>query len=525
MKRQGVSFWKRLAQEERGQALVIVAFSTMGFIGLAGISVEASHGYLAYERLVASTNAAALAGAQAMPDTTTAAANVTAYSSVAGNKNVDPVLQNVQVTTTFLCLTTVTSTLKTPCETSNGNSGGYNALKVTQTAQVPSWFAGLFGIHFFNISASATASMRGGQANAWNIAIILDATGSMGDPDSGKQCSGTQESCALQGVQALLGDLYPCSPGQTCSSGATYVDDVSLYVFPPVLSSTASKDYCSGGTSPSHEYYEVSGLPSTWTYQVVPYSNDYRTNDAATNLSTSSYIVKATGYSGTSCSGIDATGGAGTYYAQVIYQAQSDLIAQQTANPGSKNAMIILSDGNATATVSTSSSGTYVYSSSTSGGQHPTTTYTYISSTSDLQPSSTNGLNGIPANNPTSPAYPSAVGECGQAVLAAQAAATAGTTVYTIGYGSPNTGSSANCGSDQSYSATVTTNGGSWAPGDSPCKALAAMASAPINFFSDDGDGCVAAVPSNAALTTLTSIFTQITSTFSTPILIPNGTT
>jgi len=513
MKRHGVSFWKRLAQEERGQALVIVALSAMSFVGLAGISVEASHGFFAYERLVASTNAAALAGAQAMPDTTTAAANVTAYSSVAGNKNVDPVLQNVQVTTTFLCLNTVTSTLKTPCQTSNGGSGGYNALQVTQTAQVPSWFAGLFGIHFFNISASATASMRGGQANAWNIAIILDATGSMGDPDSGAQCSGTQESCALQGVQALLGDLYPCSPGQTCSSSTTYVDDVSLYVFPPMLSSTASKDYCSGGTIPTHEYYEVSSLPSTWTYQVVPYSNDYRTNDAATSLNTSSYIVKATGYSGSSCAGIDPTGGAGTYYAQVIYQAQSDLIAEQTANPGSKNAMIILSDGNATATVTCTGMGGC------------STTNKTISSSSDLQPSSTNSLNGVPWNNPTSYTYPSRNGECGQAVVAAQAAATAGTAVYTIGYGSPNTGSSANCGSDQTYSATVTTNGGSWAPRDSPCQALAAMASAPINFFSDDGDGCVATVPSNANLTTLTAIFHQISSTFSTPILIPNGTT
>ena len=34
--------------------------------------------------------------------------------------------------------------------------------------------------------------------------------------------------------------------------------------------------------------------------------------------------------------------GGGTYYAQVIYQAQADLAAQQAANPGSRNAMIIL---------------------------------------------------------------------------------------------------------------------------------------------------------------------------------------
>ena len=40
-------------------------------------------------------------------------------------------------------------------------------------------------------------------------------------------------------------------------------------------------------------------------------------------------------------------GGAGTYYAGVIYEAQSSLIAQSTANPNTKNVMVILSDGDA----------------------------------------------------------------------------------------------------------------------------------------------------------------------------------
>jgi Flp pilus assembly protein TadG len=527
MRRQASWFWIRLVHREHGQAAVIFAFSIVAFLGLAGVSVEAGHGYYAYEKLVASTNAAALAGAQGMPNTTTASANVTAYSSAAGSKNALPMLQNVQVNTTFLCLNTVTSTLKTACETSTGGSGGYNALQVKQTAQVPSWFAGMFGINLFNISATATASMRGGTTSAWNIALILDATHSMSDPDSGAQCSGTQESCALLGMQALLGDLYPCALGQTCSSsGSTYVDDVSLYIFPPMTTATAPDDYCSGGSPSSvqHGYYVVptlSAASTPYTYQITTYANNYKTTDTASGLYTSSNVVAASGYSGTSCTGVDPIGGAGTYYAQAIYKAQSDLAAQATANAGSLNAMIILSDGNATATVSTSSSGTYVYSSTTTGGSHPTTTYTYISSTSDLQPSSANSLNGIPANNPSSPTYPSAVGECGQAVLAAQAAANAGTRVFTIGYGSETSG----CSSDATYSASVTTNGGSWAAGDSPCQALAAMASAQANFFSDDGDGCQATVPSNQSLTTLTAIFHQITANLTNPRLIPNGTT
>ncbi len=114
------------------------------------------------------------------------------------------------------------------------------------------------------------------------------------------------------------------------------------------------------------------------------------------------------------------------------------------------------------------------------------------------------------------------MGECGQTVLAAQAAANAGTQVYAIGYGAETSGG---CTSDKTYSATVTTNGGSWKAGDQPCQALAAMASAQANFYSDDADGCAATDTSNASITKLTAIFQAITSGLTSPRLIPNGTT
>ena len=52
---------------------------------------------------------------------------------------------------------------------------------------------------------------------------------------------------------------------------------------------------------------------------------------------------------GSGCNGLSAPGGQGTYYAQVIYTAQAALAMQQASNPTSKNIMIILSDGDATA--------------------------------------------------------------------------------------------------------------------------------------------------------------------------------
>jgi Flp pilus assembly protein TadG len=509
---------------ERGQALVLLAVGITAFIGLAGVSIETAHAYYAYEQLEQSTNAAALAGAQALPNQTLAVTYADQYSSatisgVAG-LNSTSILTNAQLSAVPVCSTTVSTTLKIACLTPSGvvSSSGTNAMKVTQTASVPSWFAGMFGIKTFNLSYSAMAAMNGGMAKPWNIAIILDTTNSMSHPDSGNQCSGTQISCALKGVQSLLENMYPCEMGQTCASG-TPVDSVSLYVFPPVLASTAGKDYCSGGSgNPTHEYYEVPTLPNgtnsktvangtqDWTYQIITYSNDYQTSDSATlpaTLNPASNIVIATGYT-KSCSGIQAPGGAGTYYAQVITQAASDLATQKTNNPGSQNAMIILSDGDATACA------TNAY---TSGGA--------CSSASDLEPSATNSLNGLTTNTTTekSYTYASALGECGQAVQAAQTAASNGVQVFTIGYGAETSG----CASDATYSASISTPNGTWQKGGSPCQALADMASAADNFYSDDGDGCQATTSTNTSVTQLTAIFQHITEHLTSPRLIPPG--
>jgi len=366
------------------------------------------------------------------------------------------------------------------------------------------------------LAYTAEAAMAGGSNAPWNIAIIQDTTSSMNDNDSGDQCNGTQITCSLQGIQALLNDLYPCGIGQSCTTSTTYVDSVSLFVFPAVTGATAKDDSTCPTVDPTIVAYTFpdppsnTTLPTADTYQVVGFANNYKTTDAATSLNQAAGIVIAAGDSGQSkCTGITAPGGEGTYYAQVLYAAQAALLVQQAANPGSQNAIIMLTDGDATACASNAN-----------------TTAGACNTKSQLMASegTLNGT-GTKTSNPSgyqSPTYPSALGECGQAVLAAQAAANAGTTVYTIGYGSPTSGG---CLTDATYSASVSTNGGSWAPGDQPCKAIAAMASSETNFYSDDGDGCEATAPTNQNLTKLTAIFRAIVDNMSSPRLIPNGTT
>jgi hypothetical protein len=216
------------------------------------------------------------------------------------------------------------------------------------------------------------------------------------------------------------------------------------------------------------------------------------------NAPTSQIVDAAGGDSG--CNGISAPGGYGTYYAQAIYAAQAALVAQAASYPGSQNAMIILSDGDATACAT---------SANTKAGG--------CSSKADIVAQS-GTLNGTGTD--TTVTYPSALGECGQAVVAAQAATAAGTQVYTIGYGAETSG----CTTDGSYSASPTTpsGAGAWSAGHSPCEALAAMASNLANFYSDDGDGCVST--DHKTTTQLTSIFQNITAGLTVPRLVPNGT-
>ncbi len=516
MKRIGKLFGRRFLKNQRGQAAVAVMITATTMMALAAASIETGHVYYAYQKLVASTNAAVMAGASAMPNTTTAKTMVTQYSSQSGQLNANTMLTNDAATPTFECLSTVSNSLNVPCQTSTGGTGGYNALAVTQTATVPLWFGGLVGMKQMNMSYTAQAAMAGGQNSPWNIAIIQDTTASMNDNDSGDQCNGTQITCSLLGIQALLNDLYPCGLGQTCTTSTTYVDSVSLFVFPAVTGTTASKDSTCPTTDPTIVAYTFpdppsnTTLPTADTYEVVSFANNYKTTDAATTLNQAAPIVVAAGDSGQSnCTGIKAPGGEGTYYAQVIYAAQTALLAQQASNPGSQNAIILLTDGDATACAS---------NANTTAGACNTSSQ-LVASEGTL-----NGT-GTKTSNPTgyeSYTYPSALGMCGQAVLAAQAAANAGTTVYTIGYGSLTSGG---CLSDKTYSTNVSTKGGSWGPGDQPCAAIAAMASTTSNFYSDDADGCEATAPSNQNLTKLTAIFRAIVDNMGEPRLIPTGTT
>jgi hypothetical protein len=463
-------------------------------LAFAGFVIDAGRLYISYNELQSSTNAAALAGAQALPSSS-AAAVATSFSGVSGALNAKPNLPNVTMASGYpdtWCDSTSPLLTGIAC----GTPALANAIRVKQQVTVPLTFLRLVGIGSFTITATATAAAKGSTNGPFNVAILVDTTDSMSDTDSDSNCASTRLNCALAGVQTLLNELSPCSASlSSCgaitanASGgggnvAKAVDKVSLFAFPAVSTTSAKADY-NGGTLTTEAY--ATPFPATSTYQIVNFSSDYRSSDSAASLYGSSNLAEAVGTS-KSKGNMQAKGGYGTYYAQAIYQAQAALAAAASAN--TQNVLIILSDGNATS-----------------------------------KPGD------IPGASTTKPTYPSAFYQCQQAIAAAKAATAAGTWVYAVAYGAEASG----CLSDNTAcggSGALGTDGDcvpkgfATAPAITPCTTMQGMASDATKFFSDykatgSSGTCVAA---SRPTSSLNQIFTDIGGDLTLARLIPNGT-
>jgi hypothetical protein len=496
MNRNSDLFIRRAHKNQRGQVVVLTVMSMAAIFAMVALVFDVGVINYSMNQLQASTQAATFAGAYAMVQngataaTTTAAA--TTYSGLAGNKNAHANLPGVAFVAGYpklYCSTKVQSAYGVQCY---GGGGTYNALIVEQTVTVPLIFASLFGKSSLTLTSTATASMKG-LATPYNVVILMDTTSSMNDIQSYPDCKTAAITCALQGVQIFLQDLSPCPPTLTTCGAATpnasggganvanSVDRVSLLAFPPVLATTANKDYTCGSGAPTPEPY-ATPFPGTSTYQIVNFSSDYRLSDSAATLNSASDIVKAVGY-GATAGCMQAEGGEGTYYAQAVAQAQAYLVAEQALFPGSKNVLIILSDGSANATCSG------VGNPCPSG---PMTGASTTAATGAYPPESTKQ-------------------QCHQAIAAAQAAWTAGTIVYAVNFGAEATG----CTYDSPTIAPCQTMlemayNGTWAAGDTT-----------NYYFSDDGAG---ACTTTRTTSTLNQIFADIAGDLTVPKLIPNGT-
>ena len=485
---------RRNWSDDEGQALVWFAFLVFLFIGMSGIVLDLGRGLLVKRQLQASADAAALAAAATLPNPTYASVGQT-YSAAQGSRNETAGYKITSVSVTPLCLSSLADQGNTCTATIP------NAVRVVEAATFDTFFARVLGFNTVNVNAISTAA-RGSKPQPLNVAIVLDTTPSMDYADTSCGRGETELSCAEKGIQVLLNSLAPS------------IDNISLFTFPGIDATTASANYSCGASSPQADLYtfptagasSLQNMPITtttgsgknqktttkyMTYQVLDYSKDYRSSDKSKSLSSTSNLVKAVGGK-QRCPGMQ-TSSNNTFYAAAIYAAQSSLVAQQAANAGTKNVLIVLSDGNATAKQSNMMTDT-----------SQNTTVATASGT-----------------------YPSWIGECSQGIDAANYAHNHGTLVYSIAYGAYTNSSTGgtgggSCASDRNSTATH--------QNVTPCNAMKLMSSGwgsgdHSHFFADDYSpsgrtGC----SGDYAISDLPSIFEKISVDLTNARLIANET-
>jgi hypothetical protein len=594
MKQKIKSFLRRLHRDESAQVLPMVAVMMIGFLGMAAMVADMGDVFYAYNELQGSTQAAALAAAEAIsnPSFTTPGGSTNEtpqafavyYGSETGTGangiNAHSILTSTGAnvsTTVYLSCNTFVSSLGIDCITYNGGgTATANAVQVVQVATVKTYFAALFGTPSVTLTSTASAA-RAGVFAPYNVAVIIDTTESMDTTDS--NCPGgstTRLACALGGVQTLLTELAPCYANETCTAVtgetgvvANSVDRVALFTFPNISTATVSDDYTScDKTNPTIEPYTFpsSSLSSSSTYSALsPYyyatpttkgaspvqlgttaqpattyevtyglgdadgngfESDFKANDAIQTLNTASDIVLAVGGK-SGCAGVGDPGGAGTFYAGVIYAATAALAAEQAVN-NVPNVIILVSDGDADSTGAGSWTTTCTEGSTncapTSCG--PTTNKTVsctptTGTVANTTWSCTKNNSGTTCTSPdankmgnaslTSGTYPSVVNECGQAITAGQYAVSSGivSRVYTVAYGAETTP----CQTD-----TTTI---------SPCSTMQGIASSTNYFFSDynqSGTGIdKTCVGTGNSTSNINNIFRYIAADLSRSRLIPNS--
>ena len=262
MRNNSKSFVRRALRDERGQVLPWVLMGMLGLLGMAGISVDVGKAYAVRSQLQSAVNAAALAGAAEVynnPNGTNSPTSVaSSYLNLNNTTGLTPVSGYPQVNT--VCLN-----LLMPTGSKCGSSTPNNAVKVTAAVKVPTSIIAVMGITDLKVSATAVASMQG-TAQLWNVAIVLDTTGSMNSNDPYCSTSNTTaEQCAMNGIQTMLKGINPCASGQTPPCDATSANTnfrISLFAFPNIPVSQVADDYNCSGT-PTAAVYSLPAKPDS----------------------------------------------------------------------------------------------------------------------------------------------------------------------------------------------------------------------------------------------------------------------
>jgi Flp pilus assembly protein TadG len=302
----------RGARGERGQILAVVALALVALLGVAAFSIDVGYAYYAKRQLQSATDAAALAGAQDLPNATTAIATATNYAQ-------DNTPANLSFSFTYTTTCTATAVVATGCV----STVNPNQLTVAGTASTNTWFAKIFGINHFDVSTHANACSPCSSTPV-DIVIAVDRTGSMCSPtDSSGNCIDLDN--AKDGIRTMLTNLNP-----------PYAQ-IGMVAFPPVQNTSTSPCATPYNSLGGNGYDGFDSASRGYLTDAI--GSDYKTGTAL-NTSSGLYLHTVDGPN-TSC--IEA--GGNTSYSEALRQARAELAAD--GRPNVPDYIVFLTDGEA----------------------------------------------------------------------------------------------------------------------------------------------------------------------------------
>jgi putative Flp pilus-assembly TadE/G-like protein/von Willebrand factor type A domain-containing protein len=278
--------------------LVLVILFLVVLLGMAAMVVDVGYAYYAHRSLQASADAAALAGAQELPDGSKATQLARQYGGEPGQKNYRDNIPNVKTTVTTKCIQSVPG-----CDP-------VNAVVVTErAAKVPTIFARVLGIDNFTVNVKSTACSPCG-VKPLDIMLVLDRTGSMCQDHWGRSDPGcTDLNNARDGMREFLKNFDASTQW------------VGLGVLPPA---TSVGNRCATPDTPNYNSRSAA-------YTIVQLSKDYAKNGV---LNSSSNLVQTI-----NCQKANGR----TAYANALEAAQSELDRGGRADV--QDVVVFLSDG------------------------------------------------------------------------------------------------------------------------------------------------------------------------------------
>jgi Flp pilus assembly protein TadG len=269
---------------ERGVVAVIVAICMIVLLGSAAVAVDLGYTYLQKRRLQAAVDFALLAGAQKLPNSSSATSDAQSFLNANWKQNgnsADPSVDS---------LTTCTFSSANPQQCGSGSAAcdasGPCQIRLRASAQVPTFFGKIFGLDSTSVSAQGSAC--GGcdsSTQRFDVMVVLDRSFSMCLDSTGQYDNCYSLGQAKQGIQALLNFFNPATDRlglAVLSSGDNVAPFNHTGTYP--CDTTNLADY--GGHGPFYRTLGdfMDGTPSSHdSWLIAPLSNDFKNADGSIN--------------------------------------------------------------------------------------------------------------------------------------------------------------------------------------------------------------------------------------------------